>query len=218
MDERIKLYSIYLEPEFKGDFKTLVNHVEFAHSGADSEPSPLVELIIREYADSFHTSDYKLVSSSINYDRLYYLWSQSKIVSFNCKFYNVSIDKHVQLISLHYDKKDFIHLTHQLQDEELYLSCVPQNDPSYLPYLIDLGFAENLRNLSPVVYDSYCEQFGLESVVDYRESAPYKELYSRSTKWYNDTHKTRAKNEYVMYNPRIQEIQNALKLCQSSVH
>lgn len=213
-DERIKLYTISVQPEFDQDYKTLICHLMFyQHCNGD-----VLQLVLDNYVESVAPPDGNF-EFYMKFEPLRKLWVTSKNFVYMCNLLNKTPSDYLEVIEKHYKTKDYEHLVKQLTLEEQYLTELPKNDPAFLPLLIDLGFAENTWCCSDLSREEYFKQFNYDPVrpKDYRDSKPYRDLYERTTRWQFDTHKTRAKNELNFYNPNYQKIQKALKLCQSIV-
>lgn len=229
IDERIKLYTISVQQEFGGDFETMITHFLFE---PEYDCTPLVGLLHKYFKDHITFKEQVPLDLQVNdnrfcnqkvvvvnnvcdfmqYKALKQLWSMSTNFMYNCNLYGIQPYDMLELIDKHYALKDYEHLVKQLVEEEQYLTRVPKEDPGKLPFLIDIGFAENLWNINDMTREFYFEQFGFDplKVQDFRDTSPYKEVYDRCRKWQSETHKTRCKNEKFMYNPNLVRIQAAL--------
>lgn len=92
--------------------------------------------------------------------RAYYL---SKRVYKLRRKLGLSIQDYVAGVERYYQRKEYIALTRQLQfEEEVSNRANLENSSiSFLPCIIDPNFYTNERNLSPLVYQNYLEQFGI---------------------------------------------------------
>lgn len=217
-DERIKLYTVAVQEEFGGDFETLRTHLLFE---PEYDCTPLVSLLHKYFKDTFSVLDSTQMSGKYTVEfmqtkALKQLWIISNNFLYNCNLYGIQPYDYINLIDKHYALKDYEHLCKQLVEEEQYLTEVPKNDPGALPLLIDLGFVENLWHINDLSREFYVEQFGYDplNVQDFRDTKPYKDVYSRCRTWQTETHKTRCKNEKLMYNPMLYRIQSAMQQIQ----
>ena len=166
---------------------------------SDKYPFSLVRKLCGD-SSSLDTPDLSCINSL---KRLFNISRRCFETSFSL---SISFEDYVSRIEAYYSRKDYVGLVDQLKYQE-WLSNNPRSDVSiqYYPFLVDSLFYDNLRNLSSDTFQSYLNQFGLDSINDFMFtpafSYSYKERKSLTDKIYFDNHKVKVKKDYVSNHP-----------------
>lgn len=142
---------------------------------------------------------------------LHRLYNISRQVVALSSILNISVESYVARIETYYIRKDYVGLVSQLKfQEKLSISPLSSLKLAYYPFMVDLQFYDNGRNLSSSSWYSLVHQFGLDDKdfvnFFYNKSPVFENRKSFCDRIFYDSHKVRIKKDYVANHPECMEM------------
>lgn len=197
LSDRESLYSVYSSPRFGKDYYTFEFWV-LREWFSTCSLSILLRSVIPSECCSENGELFNLCS-------LRSIWETSRTFHGICQLFSFTPKLLVGYIDAYYSRKEYTNLCVQLQSEIDWLEACPRDNYklSYLPFLIDSQFYENLRSLSLETLNEYQTQFGCSR--DFFDLPFFTTEYQSKKTFFDrlvdENTKTRRKKDYVSSHP-----------------